>query len=179
MTASLSIAARVRWLLLILILGVGVDQLSKVAALEWLVPGERHSCCADTARLQLAYNDGAFLSLGGDLPKHTRDALFQGGVGVVLLGMLVYLLRANTLDRQTVIGFSLFLAGGGSNLIDRVRFDGAVLDFLNVGIGSLRTGIFNVADMYIMAAAGYLLFIEVRANRNAKRQDESSEADEM
>ena len=38
-----------------------------------------------------------------------------------------------------------------SNLIDRLRYGGYVVDFLNVGIGSLRTGIFNVADMAIMA----------------------------
>lgn len=34
--------------------------------------------------------------------------------------------------------------------------DGYVTDFLNVGIGTLRTGIFNAADMTIMA--GTLVF---------------------
>ena len=29
-----------------------------------------------------------------------------------------------------------------------------VIDFLNVGIGPVRTGVFNVADMAIMAGAG-------------------------
>jgi signal peptidase II len=33
-----------------------------------------------------------------------------------------------------------------------------VIDFLNVGIGSLRTGIFNVADMAIMLGVFLLLF---------------------
>ena len=41
-------------------------------------------------------------------------------------------------------------AGGLGNLIDRLRFDGVVTDFLNVGVGSLRTGIFNVADAILM-----------------------------
>jgi signal peptidase II len=45
----------------------------------------------------------------------------------------------------------LIVGGGVSNLIDRLRYGGYVVDFLNVGIGSLRTGIFNVADMAIMA----------------------------
>ena len=43
--------------------------------------------------------------------------------------------------------------GGLSNLIDRLIYDGRVTDFLNVGIGSLRTGIFNLADMAILAGA--------------------------
>jgi signal peptidase II len=32
-----------------------------------------------------------------------------------------------------------------------------VIDFMNVGIGSLRTGIFNVADMAILLGAGIVL----------------------
>jgi signal peptidase II len=38
-------------------------------------------------------------------------------------------------------------------LIDRLIYDGRVTDFLNVGIGPLRTGIFNLADMAILAGA--------------------------
>jgi len=53
----------------------------------------------------------------------------------------------------TVAGFALILSGGGSNLYDRIVNDGAVIDFLNIGISSVRTGIFNVADMAIMAGA--------------------------
>ena len=34
---------------------------------------------------------------------------------------------------------------------------GAVVDFMNVGIGNLRTGIFNLADVAIMIGAGLLL----------------------
>jgi signal peptidase II len=37
---------------------------------------------------------------------------------------------------------ALLLAGGFGNLIDRVLHDGSVTDFLNVGIGPIRTGIF-------------------------------------
>ena len=49
------------------------------------------------------------------------------------------------------------LAGGIGNLIDRVFHGGLVIDFLNMGIGPVRTGIFNVADMAIMA--GFALLI--------------------
>lgn len=33
--------------------------------------------------------------------------------------------------------------------LDRVRYGGGVIDFSNLGIDSLRTGIFNVADVCI------------------------------
>ena len=46
----------------------------------------------------------------------------------------------------------LFVAGGSSNWIDRL-LHGRVVDFLNLGIGPVRTGVFNVADVAIMAGA--------------------------
>ena len=42
-----------------------------------------------------------------------------------------------------------------------------VIDFMNVGIGSLRTGIFNVADMAIMLGAGILVLEGYRSDRHA------------
>jgi signal peptidase II len=54
-----------------------------------------------------------------------------------------------------LIGVGLFVAGGMSNWIDRVA-RGSVVDFRNVGVGSLRTGIFNVADMAIMIGIAIL-----------------------
>jgi signal peptidase II len=55
---------------------------------------------------------------------------------------------------------TLIFSGGISNLYDRVLNNDAVIDFLNVGIGSLRTGIFNVADMANMLSIFLLLFIK-------------------
>jgi signal peptidase II len=50
------------------------------------------------------------------------------------------------------LGLALFVAGGLSNWIDRVT-QGRVVDFLNVGVGPIRTGVFNIADLAIMAGA--------------------------
>jgi signal peptidase II len=43
------------------------------------------------------------------------------------------------------------------NLLDRIVRDGSVIDFMNLGLGHLRTGIFNVADVQIMLGLGLLL----------------------
>jgi signal peptidase II len=40
---------------------------------------------------------------------------------------------------------------------------GSVVDFMNVGVGSFRTGIFNVADVAILAGIGLLLAERYRA----------------
>ncbi|MFD1879315.1 signal peptidase II [Vibrio chagasii] len=53
----------------------------------------------------------------------------------------------------------MILSGGASNLYDRVINNGAVVDFLNIGFGSFRTGIFNIADIAIVVGALLLLLL--------------------
>ncbi|HUP40440.1 MAG TPA: signal peptidase II [Vicinamibacterales bacterium] len=67
-----------------------------------------------------------------------------------------------------MMGAALILAGGASNWIDRVM-RGSVVDFINVGVGPLRTGIFNVADVAVMLGAAVLL---VREGVTSKREAE-------
>ena len=51
--------------------------------------------------------------------------------------------------------------------------DGAVIDFLNVGIGGLRTGIFNLADVAIVTGVS-LLILSGLFHRNAKQSSATS-----
>jgi signal peptidase II len=148
---------RVVVVLLTLCCCVGCDQVSKSAARTLLASGNTQSLFADSLRLQLVQNPGSFLSLGASLPEQTRFALFTGAVAVVLIGLVCVALFARRLGPGLFIALAMVAGGGISNLIDRLLFDGRVTDFLNIGIGSLRTGIFNVADMAILAGAILLL----------------------
>jgi signal peptidase II len=139
--------------LITLLACVGCDQATKEIAKEHLRGADVISFFGDTIRLQYAENTGAFLGIGSSLSEGTRNLAFTVIVGVVLTALLVYLLVANTLSRYTTIALSLICAGGFGNLIDRVAYGGYVVDFLNIGIGGLRTGIFNVADVAIMVGA--------------------------
>jgi signal peptidase II len=141
---------------------VGCDQVSKSAARSLLHPGVAESLFADSLRLQLTENPGSFLSLGASLPEHLRFSLFTAGVTVVLMGLVCAALFASRLSTARFVALALVAGGGSSNLIDRLLYDGRVTDFLNVGIGSVRTGIFNLADMAILAGA-LLLVIKMRA----------------
>jgi signal peptidase II len=135
---------------------VGCDQVSKSAARALLSSGASESLFADSLRLQLVENPGSFLSLGASLPEHLRFALFTAVVGLVLIGLVCAALFARVSSAR-VIALGLVAGGGISNLIDRLFFDGRVTDFLNVGVGSFRTGIFNLADTAILAGALLLI----------------------
>jgi signal peptidase II len=99
------------------------------------------------------------LGLGNSLPEHIRDLIFSGLVSLFLLGFIIYAVRDKTMGILQNIACGLIISGGLSNLYDRITNNGGVVDFMNMGIGGLRTGIFNVADMAILAGVFMLLFL--------------------
>jgi signal peptidase II len=147
---------------------IAIDQTTKWFAKKYLAPDAFISFAGDTFRLQYAENTGAFLSLGSSLPEPWRHIVLTGFVGIFLLALLAYFLFNPSLSREYVACLALVCGGGLSNLIDRIAYDGRVVDFLNVGIGALRTGIFNVADMAITGGAILLLIDSFRKKPEKK-----------
>ena len=168
MTTASGRKAGLRVLLLVLVVAstIGCDRVTKQLATEMLADQPMQSFLADSVRLVYAENTGGFLSIGAELPPAVRTALFTVLTGLVLVALLVTSLRAPW-SRWRALGLALFAAGGISNWVDRVT-SGSVVDFMNVGIGWLRTGIFNVADVAIMIGCALVLFSEV-SRREAPR----------
>jgi signal peptidase II len=153
--------------LVAVMLGVGVvDQLTKVLAIAWLRGRPPIYFPGDLFRLEYAENPGAFLSLGAGLSDTARFWTLSILVAVFLVATLVYTFRARDLSAAQRLGFALLLGGGFSNLVDRLfRANGRVIDYMNMGIGGLRTGIFNVADVAIMGGIAVALFWPRRDRR--------------
>jgi signal peptidase II len=153
---------RVAIIVLIVLGCVGCDQVTKSVARSYLPHDQTVSLLADTVRLEYTENAGAFLSIGHALPGATRRVLFTWGGVALVAGALLWTLRARHSMLQTVAG-ALLCGGGLGNLIDRLSRAGDVTDFLNVGIGALRSGIFNVADMVMMLGAALLIVASATA----------------
>jgi signal peptidase II len=137
--------------LLVLSCCVGCDQAVKAYAKGALAFSPPVLLLDGAVRLQYAENPGAFLSLGAELPAAVRFLLGVVLVGATQLALLAFLMRTRRLGTWQRLGFSLFLAGGLGNWIDRIAHDGRVIDFVSLGVGPLHTGIFNVADVAITA----------------------------
>jgi signal peptidase II len=157
-----------RWILLALVLAccVGCDQFTKQLAQTRLKGQEAMAFWGDVVRLQYAENPGAFLGLGGEMPAAVRWLVLVGMNGLIASGIACLLLFARRVSLLQVVACALLLAGAMGNLIDRVRFDGLVIDFLNLGVGPLRTGIFNIADVAITCGA-LLLVWQPKPSRRA------------
>jgi signal peptidase II len=154
----ISYLKRLKILIFVSIISVGADQLAKYAAKRLLPYGAMTSFMGDTIRLQYLKNKGAFLSLGASLPEETRFWIFMVWVSLMLNIMFFYLILSKKLSFLPTLGISLIFSGTMSNLIDRLTYDGTVIDFLNIGIGNLRTGVFNLADLAIICGVGLLFY---------------------
>lgn len=89
-----------------------------------------------------------------------KNSLFLWIMFLFLSGICVWVFKNK--DKLTLLqkyAFALVLSGGAGNLIDRV-FRGAVVDFLDFGINSLRWPSFNIADSCVCVAAG-LIFLDI------------------
>jgi signal peptidase II len=135
---------------LILLCTAGCDQVTKHLARTQLARENSTTVAGRFLELTLAENPGAFLGLGGSMPQSARTAL-TACIGLVLALLLAHIVRTPKLRTGPLAGLTLICAGGLSNLIDRVLRDGFVTDFMVLRLGPLHTGIFNFADLAIMA----------------------------
>jgi len=150
---------RILTIFIVTISCVGCDQSTKALASEYLPKGQMSSYLNDIIRIGYTENIGAFLGLGSNLSEGVRFGIFVVLVGAFLFSLLAYLIFNSKQHLSPLIAFSLIFSGGLSNFYDRAFNNGAVIDFLNIGVGSLRTGIFNVADIAIMLGVFMLLFV--------------------
>jgi len=87
----------------------------------------------------------------------------------VILALVIYHERER-LPRVSplTVGIGLLIGGAIGNLIDRVAF-GYVLDFIDVGVGSLRFWTFNIADAGISLGIVILLVDTLWRSRSTVR----------
>jgi len=149
------------------LLFIGCDQVTKNLAKDHLVEGVSTSYLNDMVRLIYVQNTGAALGLGDDLHPQLSFWLLSIFPLVVLSGLCFYALKnARTMRSIELLSFCLIFGGGIGNIIDRVLYDRHVTDFLNVGFGNIRTGIFNFADMCVTSGVIGLLFIRLMKSKS-------------
>ncbi|NQY33678.1 MAG: signal peptidase II [Alteromonadaceae bacterium] len=162
----MNIFKRIKIILLVSVAGVACDQYTKALATEYLRKTGMDSYFNDFFRIGYTENIGAFLGVGSNLPENYRFGIFVIAVGALLLGLLIYLVLNARQTTYSLVGLSLVFSGGLSNFYDRVVNNGAVVDFLNIGFGPIRTGVFNIADMFILF--GLLIFVITPENKSMK-----------
>ena len=134
---------------LIVLLSISIDQISKIWVRNNFESYNETSIIGDIFTLIKVENTGAFLGMGSELSEIPRVFLLIILPVVVLISITIYTYIDKTLDKISIIGFSLIIGGGVANIFDRIVY-GSVTDFLYINLGGIfKTGIFNIADLSV------------------------------
>jgi signal peptidase II len=127
-----------------------LDLVTKLIAEATLLRTPGIPVFGDWFQLRLVYNQGA--AFGLHVGPYSRWIFFT--VALVAVFVLTRMSRSGPVgDRFRQLALGLVAGGAVGNLIDRIRSPRGVVDFLDVGVGSLRWPTFNVADIAVSCGA--------------------------
>ena len=160
-------AAGLRPGLLVAALVAALDQASKWWILSRVMDPPRLIPVTPFFNLVLGWNRG--ISFGLFNSDSALNAVILPLLAVAIIAALVvWLWRSERLLIAIAIG--LVIGGGGGNVVDRLRFDGAVADFLDFHAAGYHWPAFNLADAGITVGAAMLivdsLFIHPERHKN-------------
>ncbi|HCL57761.1 MAG TPA: signal peptidase II [Spirochaetia bacterium] len=139
-----------------------LDRVTKLLADSFLAGKGSIHLIGNFFILLYAQNRGAFLSMGDEMsqPLWVLFFLIIPILAVVIFSVFVFKTKQNSSYYRFI--WTLLTSGAVGNLIDRF-FYGKVTDFMNMGFGTtLRTGIFNLADVYIVILVFFIVINELK-----------------
>ena len=159
------------------ILFIACDRVTKLIARHNLIHGQLTSYFHDTFRLKYVENTSIAFKFADNLPETTTFWL----LGVLPLCILAALFFFVIIDikKMTLLrsfSFSLIIAGALGNIMDRIMYHRHVVVFMNIGINNLRTGIFNVADVCVIAGLAGLIIAYYKTNETVKTPETGARA---
>ncbi len=140
-----------------------IDQITKILVVNSLVPGENIEIIKNIFSIIYTNNTGAAFSI------LLGKRIFLIVVAILIIGILLYYIKKNKVDgKLNIIAFSLIIGGSLGNLIDRI-VRGYVVDFISIKLGSYNFPIFNIADTLIVVGVFLLLIKNTGGNKNDNR----------
>lgn len=150
---------RLSWLTAVVLM-LSFDQLSKA----WFASNIALGASVEVTpwfNLVHVLNTGAAFSFLADAGGWQR--VFFIVVGFLVIVPIAFFCLARQVEPLERVAGALIVAGGGSNLIDRMA-SGAVVDFLDLHWRGLHWPAFNLADVFIVLAAGLWILMSVRTS---------------
>ncbi|TXE06270.1 signal peptidase II [Seonamhaeicola algicola] len=169
----MKMSRRSLFIIITIIATIALDQVSKIWVRANVEPGSQSSIIGNYFSLHNVENTGAFLGMGSDLNEPMRIILLLILPIVVLGFVLRYIFKDKSLDNWSLFAFSSIIGGGIANVYDRFMY-GSVTDFWYVKLtDTLRTGIFNLADVSVTTGMIILVFVTLfkKKPQNIKKTD--------
>ena len=145
---------RILWVILVGAL-IGMDQLTKTYFANTIALGEA-VFVTDWFNFVHTLNRGAAFSFLASADGWQRPLLI--GISILVIVPVTLACMYKTMDPVERWVGGLVVAGGASNLIDRIQ-TGAVVDFLDIHWRGMHWPAFNLADSYIVCAVLVWIFL--------------------
>jgi signal peptidase II len=159
----------------ILLVVLALDIATKAWIVRTMPLYDRRSVLGDFFRLTYTHNPGA--AFGIQIGEHSR--IFFLVLSLVALGVLFVIYRGTpSWDRLRIVALSLVAGGALGNILDRIRYERGVVDFLDFGIGDSRFPVFNIADSAVTVGATLLLISFWLEGRREEREEAARRAAE-
>jgi len=148
---------RAIFILAILILTIGLDQLSKSIVRKKVNEYQPIVYLHNHVVIEKVENTGAFLSMGDSVSKPVRIIFLNILPLLLILFALGYIFIKTIINTTTLVAIILMIGGGIGNIYDRI-LHGSVTDFVYIDLGGIfHTGVFNVADFCITVGISIIL----------------------
>ena len=139
---------------------VGLDQITKYLVarnyFDWLA--------TPFLTLRVKRNYGFALSLFASVGQASQK-IFVALAVMALLFVLSIFFSKLVFKRKPALGETLILAGGFSNVLDRLT-QGFVVDFIKFRVFGFNLSPMNIADILIFSGVVWVVFYEQRKNLN-------------
>lgn len=141
----------IKSILFITICLIIIDQISKI-----VIQYKYENPVGDIVGIELVQNTGIAFGFNSG---NTKNIILTS----IILMIVINFIRTqkNKIDNKTAITISMILAGGISNLLDRI-IKGGVVDFIKVKYFA----IFNIADCYIVVGWILLVIFLIKFNKD-------------
>lgn len=153
-----------------IILGsVGLDQLTKLLAVQYLKPIGSYPLWQNVLHLTYVENRGAAFGM-----LSNQRWVFMIFSTVAIIGLVVYLFRFCKEGKWIKVALAMIIGGGIGNMIDRIAL-GYVVDFVDFTL--IHFAVFNVADSFVSVGAVMLVIWFVRSMVTEYRNGKKKKAD--
>lgn len=134
---------KVNFLIIITIIAILLDQIIKII-ISSKVFNSSILVIPHVLKLTYIQNTGAAFGIGSN-----STSMFVA-VNLVIIGLIIYFIfsKKEEISKLILIALHLIVAGGISNLIDRI-IRGFVIDYIDISL-LIRYPVFNLADIFIV-----------------------------
>ncbi|MBR2342705.1 MAG: signal peptidase II [Clostridia bacterium] len=133
----------------IIVIGIVLDQLTKLLAVKYLAPVGSVPLWQDVLHLTYVENPGAAFGMLAGAPW-----VFNTISIIATVAISLYLYLGHAESPLYAVALSMIVSGGIGNLIDRLSL-GYVVDFIDFTL--IDFAVFNGADSFVCVGAGLLI----------------------